>query len=683
MRRFGVAIGVVCALWAALPAAQEPPASGGQVFRGGVDVIRIDASVLDKNRQPIRGLKASDFTIKENGQTQRIVAVAEVDAATADPTPNAWMRYAPREVVNNNLADQVGDGQAVAIVLDDFTIPEISTEMAVSTRDIGRYIVDSLGPSDVAAVVFPFKPGRTEDFTSDRARLLAAVDKFESEQPRYLLLQPETRAPMSGDMIRYSPALARDPCFQIQPVIPTLRAVTAKLAGVPQRRKALYFVSVGLNFEVRSGRSKCQNMLYDELLRTFEMAQRFNVNIHSVDPAGAAGFRRFLEQPRVDIRNVQMAGGMSAGAATQNARVRHDFLEILSEETGGRPIVETDDLESALAEVFQEYSSYYLIGYETTFGRPDGKYRDLKVTVNGRDAEVHTRKGRWAPNGTRAVADEGLHTRECLFDCFYVPPRNTDYQLAGLSPYQPLPLRVVAYPIGRTQGGKEVEIAAVLTVRLPRVLRSADDQLTVIRTAYDEDERAGRPVKDVYDQHVEPTSSDELRYDVLSHFSLPPGRHQVRFNGTSKLADASGSVFVEVVVPELGRASTASSLVLGTAASGTRTDALATLLPIVPTTARDFSQSDRVTALLRLFAPEGAAPAPVDVAVRLIRSDSSDAADIAPSSVPASAFDVNGTADYKLDLPMSALKSGLHLLSVTATFADARQVRRDVVFRIR
>jgi len=90
-----------------------------QTFRTAVDVIRIDATVLDKDRRPIRGLTAADFTVLENGKPQRIVAVQEIDTVANDPEPSAWMRYAPRDVIGNDLSDQLSDGQALAIVMDD------------------------------------------------------------------------------------------------------------------------------------------------------------------------------------------------------------------------------------------------------------------------------------------------------------------------------------------------------------------------------------------------------------------------------------------------------------------------------------------------------------------------------------------------------------------------------------
>ena len=261
-KRCLAAVGALgCGLLIAGPRAQQAQAPQ-EIFRTGVDLVRLDISVLDDKRQPIRGLTAADFVVSENGRLQKVVAVSEVDAIANDPKPSAWMRYATRDVANNDIADQLGDGRAVAIVLDDHSIPENAVEMSVATREAARYVINTLGPSDLAAVVYPVSAGRTEDFTHDRSKLLEAVDKFKGHQPDLFSLQSPLASGREGDIQRYSPTLGRDPCFQLQPVVPTLRTVTSRLATVPNRRKTLIFVSVGLPMAFAPGRTRCQGLLY-------------------------------------------------------------------------------------------------------------------------------------------------------------------------------------------------------------------------------------------------------------------------------------------------------------------------------------------------------------------------------------------------------------------------------------
>jgi Ca-activated chloride channel homolog len=53
---------------------QPPPAT---VFRGGIDVVRLDVSIV-RNGRPVRGLSAADFIVTDNG-VQQVVESVDVD----------------------------------------------------------------------------------------------------------------------------------------------------------------------------------------------------------------------------------------------------------------------------------------------------------------------------------------------------------------------------------------------------------------------------------------------------------------------------------------------------------------------------------------------------------------------------------------------------------------------------
>jgi hypothetical protein len=67
--------------------ARQVPSRPQQTFRTGVDVIQLDVSVLDKDRRPVRGLTASDFTVTEDGQTRPVVAFKAIDLPAPAPAP--------------------------------------------------------------------------------------------------------------------------------------------------------------------------------------------------------------------------------------------------------------------------------------------------------------------------------------------------------------------------------------------------------------------------------------------------------------------------------------------------------------------------------------------------------------------------------------------------------------------
>jgi VWFA-related protein len=676
MRNLAALAAASLACVVAAASAQQPATPAQQpTFRAGVDVIRLDVSVLDKNRRPVRGLTAADFTVLENGKPQRIVAMSEVDAGERDPMPTAWMRHVPRDVAANDLADQVGDGRLFGIILDDWNTPYNGASMVMSARSVARYVIDNLGPSDVAAVVFVVDAGKSRDFTDDRSELLAAVDRFEPRQQEWVGNTPTGPGPRAGDMAQqFAPSMARSRCMRAQPLIPAIDTVVSRLATVPNRRKTLIVLSPGAPFTFGGG-SGCQSVLFDELKDVFWKAQRGNVNIHGVDPGGFRGYEDYFADQ-------MMRTGRGTGLGTQDfahrdAKLRHDFLQMTAENTGGRAVIDTDAIEPAIDAIFEEDGSYYLVGYETANGKPDGKFRKIDVKVNRPGTTVRSRSGYWATREGALVT-----TRESE-----VPTAN-DLGLTGMMSAPGLPLRVSVMPIGpaaASSGSRDVDVAIVLSVRLPAPAKSPAEILTVIRNVYDADGKPGPPTQESTKVTVPVSSSDAAGYDVLSRLRLAPGRYQLRLNAHSSAVDRSGSVFADLEVPDFVQSAlTLSALALGAAPAdpATRLDVLAGLLPIIPTSSREFAASEHVLAFLRIFQGTSSPPANVDVSVEIL-----DVHDIsvfkAAAQIPSDAFGQSRAASHQLELPLAGLTHGPYLLTITARTANGRTARRDSVFRVR
>lgn len=72
-------------------------------FHSGIDVVRLDVSVLDKDRRPIRGLTPADFVITVDGTPQPIVGFDEVVLPPREPPTAPWMRDVAPDVKTNAL----------------------------------------------------------------------------------------------------------------------------------------------------------------------------------------------------------------------------------------------------------------------------------------------------------------------------------------------------------------------------------------------------------------------------------------------------------------------------------------------------------------------------------------------------------------------------------------------------
>ena len=167
------------AAWASsilvLLAQQQQPPQPPPTFRGGVDVVQVDVSVLDKDRRPVRGLTTADFTVLEDGKPRPIVAFVPVELAEPEPAAGRapWMRDVAPDVITNDVKPE---GRLVVIMLDW----SIRFEDQLLAKRIAAAAVDQLGPDDLAAVIFSsaFANGGTpQNFTADRARLLASINR--------------------------------------------------------------------------------------------------------------------------------------------------------------------------------------------------------------------------------------------------------------------------------------------------------------------------------------------------------------------------------------------------------------------------------------------------------------------------------------------------------------------------
>ena len=118
----------------------------------------------------------------------------------------------------------------------------------------------------------------------------------------------------------------------------------------------------------------------------FQMANRNNTAIYSLDPRGLAVFEFDIDDSSVtptfatDRRVLQMT---------------QDTLRSLSEETDGRAIVNRNTLYEGLTQMVRDSSFYYLLGYSSK-APTDGKFHEIKVRIKRRGVEARARRGYWA-----------------------------------------------------------------------------------------------------------------------------------------------------------------------------------------------------------------------------------------------------------------------------------------------
>jgi VWFA-related protein len=352
--------------------AQNPPAPQG-TFRARVDVIQVDVSVLDRDRRPVPGLTAADFTVLEDGRPRPIVSFTAVHVPPPAAFTAGWVADIPPDVTTNTHPA----GRLVVIAIDDAALTTNGALWGVQkTRAAAGGAVKELGPDDLAALILT-EHGRTaQNFTNDRARLLAAIENTP--------LFPGTDNPDARDQKQnWRASCACGLCS-----VEGLQRVTQSLRSLPQQRKVILYISPGLSVDttmpefqqlpspMSTFHEGCEQRKHDAMLDVFRQAALANVTISAIDPNGIGG------------------GGHSYP----------EFLRTIAENTGGRAVTHDNDPERRVPALLLESSSYYLLGFESASRSADGAFHRIEVKVPGRDPEVRSRVGYFAPTRREVAA---------------------------------------------------------------------------------------------------------------------------------------------------------------------------------------------------------------------------------------------------------------------------------------
>ena len=659
-----VAVATAFVAVTATAAGQAPPAAPRPQFRSSVDTVPLDVSVLDRNRRPVRDLTPADFTILEDGKPQEISIFQAVDIPDVEPPSTPWIReVAPDVATNEGLQER----RLFLIVMDDATI-QASLPALTTARDVARKFIDRLGPSDLAAVIFTRGTQNAQDYTSDRTRLLAAIDKFSAGFRDLGLFDADTQKPIAGE----------DDLFFMWSV-GVLDRATEILSSLPDRRKAIVYIgqgvpvnldnlapqSPGLNASGGSSAIMSQvtaGIFKDRMSRVFQRAQRANVNVYTLDVCG-------LRVPPA----VVPVGTARGVPPTCEPGLEIDYLKTLAANTGGRSVVETNDFDPGVQAIFQENASYYLLGYRPSDPKKDGSFHRLEVRVNRRDVEVRTRSG----YQTEKASDARKRTAATA-----ASPLGA--ALAGVLPKSDLPM-TLATAVMAKPGRRESTVAVVVGVRQPirqtagQVVEHVDLQVS----AYNVDGKLFDSRRLLADVKIRAGASGLAEYEVLSQLELNPGRYQLRVAGNVGSLSTSGSLYYDLDVPDVSKAPVSLTGIVLSALPGpvVATQAgLQPILPITPTTRRTFAPGDRVTAFARVH-QGGKAPVR-GVPVRVQVTDDRGAVVLNRlQDLAADRFTAARSADIKFDVPVANLATGEYLLTLEAD-SSGDAIRRQIRFRV-
>ena len=575
MRTSQVAPAVLVLAAAALLGAQEaqkpaaPPPSETPTFPAQVEQVIVDVVVTDKKGNPIKGLTKDDMTVAEDGAPQQVVSfeAVQVPAAPSQTPP-------PPPIVSVNTTAEERRGRTFVIVFDDMNITPwranqakaaVASFLEKGTREGDRVTLISAaggvwwtarmeaGRQKLLDMVKRFEgrfvPDTSTERMSDNEAMRIHVyhdplvmQRVEARYEQYGVVQALTRqrdtstANASDDP--YVEGRASEVYYMaVTRLRTTLDVLERALNGLAtaKGRKSVILVSEGFIHDIN----------VDEFKRVSEASRRANAAIYFLNARGLEGLPVEMTAqfgPALPDQDVGFAFADQLDAVAG--------AEVVSDDSGGFTVRNTNNLSAGIQKIAAETEAYYLLGYTPSNTARDGKYRKIQVKLaNPKGLEVRARKGYYAPSDTGKTA--------------IASKKGIDPVIQGAldSPWAEdgIPLRMTHY-VGdeKSLGKASVLIATEVDIRAAQFEEKdgrelADLQLLLV-VAHRESGEFFR-----YDQGVsmklQPSTRERLNrlwYPIVREFELRSGDYQAKIVVRDPKSGRVGTVIHEFDVPALG-----------------------------------------------------------------------------------------------------------------------------------
>ena len=389
----GVRVGLCAlALGAVLAAQQQPPPA----FRGGVELVILNVTVVDKDGQPVRGLTAADFTVTLDGQPRPVRALDFLefgasggsDVAVTPQTSNARVPGAPAN----------RGGRIIVLLIDDLSSkPGQAKGLSVAAERM----LAKLDPGDLVGIATTSGLGPAASPTRDRTTLLnalkskAVVGKYDDEPVEYYIsineaLEIDRGFPNSTLGAVVGRECAIDPRDEMCPL--KVERAARTLARATIHRSANQLVAYAA--VMRALRAAPEPRVIIALSSGLAMGADGTPQ-DDVDPiaraAAEAGVQFYALTEESDDIDMRDRSDERAKARREEGRFLTAGVQTVASAAGGEAFKVIGQADRFLTRILSETSGIYRLGVEAPLSAAKHRYVSSKVTFArpGLTARVH------------------------------------------------------------------------------------------------------------------------------------------------------------------------------------------------------------------------------------------------------------------------------------------------------
>jgi VWFA-related protein len=507
-------------------------------FEASADLVIVDVTVRDRDGRLIEGLSKDDFAILEDGKPQTI-SIFEYQRLSLDPLPAtpAPTIHAPTPTAQSPAPHIRFRDRRLLVMFFDFSGMQPPEQIRAQEAAL-QFIQERMTSSDVVSILtFSTTLKVVQEFTHDRERLAEVIRGFRIGEAADLAETDAADEETSADTgAAFLADLTEFNIFNTDRRLSALESAVRRLTALPERKALIYFSS-GV------GRTGVENQ--SQLRATVNAAVRANVAFYPIDARGLTA-----AAPGGDASQAAPRGsGIFSGQTQRRQRERFDnqqeTLYTLAADTGGKALLDSNDLTLGIAQAQEDVRSYYILGYYSTNPARDGRFRRLRVTLARHpQARLDYRSGYFAAKEFRQFtsADKERQLEEALL----LGDPVTDLPLALEVNYFRLSRDAYFVPVAVKIPGSEI----LLAQRGGRE-ETAFDFIGQVKDARD---RTVANVRDAIRVKLDRSSAAQLGRRHLQYdtgFTLPPGRYRLKFLTRENQTGKMGTFEAPFEVPDL------------------------------------------------------------------------------------------------------------------------------------
>ena len=667
------------------PSPPPKPAEAEDVVRIATELVQTDVMVFDKDGRFVNGLKPEQFELLVDGKPQPIAffesvvtggrsEVEALRAARDNKRAQPAKEDSPQPISEH--------GRTIVFFVNDLNLDPGS--LARTHKTITTYIDRMLGPNDQVAITSASgQIGFLQQLTNNRVVLRAALDRLkfvpgmatdterpymspyaayliaeQHDRPRGVTLPDQVPPPtlfeyfvqqtMKSNNVpreiaepivdRRASLIIRQSDVVVKNALSTLGNLmrsTAKLPG----RKLVFFISDG--FVPNFTGSDFTTMLR----RATDSANLSSVVIYTLDAHGLATDSSL---------DASTGGGFDPYGLYQSRmsgerNFMQEPLHALAADTGGRALLNSNDLEGGIARALDETSRYYLVAWRPeTEAQRASNFSKIKVTIAGRpELKVQLRrgylgappekiKGRPQPvelesTDVLGVTESSAEELHAALGVGYKQPTGANMQLSST-------VQVSAQSAGENGGSLVANVLGAVFDSKGKAVGSFKQRIEVTRVP----------------AHAAPV------YSYVNHqVDVPPGLYQVRAIVAERGTDHLYGTMEWIEIPKLKEGTfSISSVYVGeiTAAGGTG--------QVGVNASRRFARSSRLRFTTQIY--NAATPPQLGLQIKILRG--TEAVITPPEiTIPTEKLTNFANIPYTGEFPLSALTPGNYVLELTVT----------------